>query len=103
MGSHLCAGEEVRVSLDPRDDLTQDYPIGEYVGLRTGRKKSNMSLGFFYVCIVRGQRSKPVTLPSHCRLHLSAPLEPSSRENQPLRASLARPFTQQTRAHTPSV
>lgn len=35
--SHLCAGKEVRVSLDPCDDLTQDYTVGEHVGLKTDR------------------------------------------------------------------
>lgn len=35
MSGHLCTGEEVGVSLDPRNDLTQDDTIGEYVSLKT--------------------------------------------------------------------
>lgn len=35
MSSHLCAGKEVGVGLNPCDDFTQDYSIGEHVGLKT--------------------------------------------------------------------
>lgn len=35
VGGYLCAGEEVRISLDPRDDLTQDDAVGEQVCLQT--------------------------------------------------------------------
>lgn len=33
--SHLCARKEIRISLDPGDDLTQDNTIGEHVSLKT--------------------------------------------------------------------
>lgn len=35
VGSYLCAGKEIRISLDPGDDLTQDDAVGEHVRLQT--------------------------------------------------------------------
>lgn len=34
MSSHLCAWKEIRVGLDPGNDLTQDYSIGKYISLK---------------------------------------------------------------------
>lgn len=48
MSSHLCAGKEVRVSLDPCNDLTQDYTIGEYVGLKTDRQTDTIVNSLVY-------------------------------------------------------
>lgn len=35
VGGYLCAGKEIRISLDPGDDLTQDDAVGEHVRLQT--------------------------------------------------------------------
>lgn len=51
-------------------------------------------------CTGRGQRSKLATLPSRCRLHLSGPPEPSSKENRPPKASLVQRCTQQAQTST---
>lgn len=35
-GGYLCAGQEIGISLDPGDDLTQDDAVGEHICLQTG-------------------------------------------------------------------
>lgn len=37
--SHLSAGKEIRISLDPGDDLTQDNAVGEHIRLGTVERK----------------------------------------------------------------
>lgn len=44
MGGYLCAGKEIRISLDPGDDLTQDDAVGEHVRLQTDEQMHLMNL-----------------------------------------------------------